>query len=616
MRVLVTRPGADGHLLANILDDLGIDTIREPLLTIRNLDVKTIDLDGIQAYLTTSANGVKALINVKPNFDIPLFAVGDASAITARQEGFKTVHSASGNVAALAQLVTDILDPTGGSLLYATSSSQAGDLQGVLKKNGFECRKEILYQSDASKALSSTTIAAMKSGDIDAILLYSPKSAEVLIQLIRKSRLVRVCKNMTVVCLSQAVATKAELIPWKKLIVADSPTQEALLNSLANQFNFGISKNGDTLDKIEDAKIVENKTQKTAVEYLDNNSGSPFKTIFYTFLVTAILGGGATATSNIWLPKLKEALPFVNFEMGNDKKIRFLTGRLQKLESRSTDNIPRLDELEGERKRLQLLLDSTLTRISSLEKSIKAAEQLISAVDTGTGPAVAQKTLNNLADRLTRLETDRSAESAKNHEQIVQMAKQLAQLKKKVPPTYNRNLNTKTQNLLLAIGQLRLAIKSGKSFSNELSSLNAFGPVVKKIIKSKGVLNDHKGSGISTPIKLQKSFLNLAGKIVQKDRLPEGDDFIDRSIARLAQSLKWRRTDKLDGNSAEAIVARTEEALKKNNLQEAVKELNSLPQSLIPLVEPWLAKAQALLAANDLLVELQSNAISMLTANE
>ena len=133
MRVLVTRPGADGHLLANILDDLGIDTIREPLLTIRNLDVKTIDLDGIQAYLTTSANGVKALINVKPNFDIPLFAVGDASAITARQEGFKTVHSASGNVAALAQLVTDILDPTGGSLLYATSSSQAGDLQGVLK---------------------------------------------------------------------------------------------------------------------------------------------------------------------------------------------------------------------------------------------------------------------------------------------------------------------------------------------------------------------------------------------------------------------------------------------------------------------------------------------------
>ena len=138
MRVLVTRPGEDGKILAKILADLGIETIREPLLTIQTLGVETVALDGVQAYLTTSANGVKALLNVKPDLNIPVFAVGDATAITARQGGFKTVHSASGDVLALAQLVTEILEPSSGALLYATSSSQAGDLQGLLEKSGFD----------------------------------------------------------------------------------------------------------------------------------------------------------------------------------------------------------------------------------------------------------------------------------------------------------------------------------------------------------------------------------------------------------------------------------------------------------------------------------------------
>ncbi|HIA81676.1 MAG TPA: uroporphyrinogen-III synthase, partial [Rhodospirillales bacterium] len=117
MRVLVTRPGKDGQDLVKILGDLGIDSMLEPLLTIRNLNTNSLNTEGVQAYLSTSANGINALINANPDYSIPLFAVGDATAVTARLGGFKTVHSASGDVSALANLVADILEPSGGSLI-------------------------------------------------------------------------------------------------------------------------------------------------------------------------------------------------------------------------------------------------------------------------------------------------------------------------------------------------------------------------------------------------------------------------------------------------------------------------------------------------------------------
>ena len=98
MRVLVTRPGKDGRDLVKILGDLGIDSMLEPLLTIRYLNTNSLNTEGVPAYLSPRANGITALIPAHPDYNIPLFAVGDATAVTARLGGFKTVHSASGDL--------------------------------------------------------------------------------------------------------------------------------------------------------------------------------------------------------------------------------------------------------------------------------------------------------------------------------------------------------------------------------------------------------------------------------------------------------------------------------------------------------------------------------------
>jgi len=80
MRVLITRPREDAAPLAARLAAKGIDSLIEPLLLIHLLPGAPLDLAGLQGLLVTSANGVRAFAARQPDRDIPVYAVGDASA--------------------------------------------------------------------------------------------------------------------------------------------------------------------------------------------------------------------------------------------------------------------------------------------------------------------------------------------------------------------------------------------------------------------------------------------------------------------------------------------------------------------------------------------------------
>src|SRR5215510_1502529 len=111
MHVLITRPGDDGARLADLLRSMGHDPLFEPLLTIRQLDGPPLDLSGVQAILATSANGVRAIASRNTERQIALYAVGDATARSAKEAGFLDISSAAGDVTALAALVREKLDP-------------------------------------------------------------------------------------------------------------------------------------------------------------------------------------------------------------------------------------------------------------------------------------------------------------------------------------------------------------------------------------------------------------------------------------------------------------------------------------------------------------------------
>jgi len=232
MRLLLTRPREDSAELADALANIGVTALMEPLLRIEFVDAPPPGLSGVQALLVTSANGVRAFAKVSPERDIPVYAVGDTSARAARDLGFAQVESASGDVEALAALVCDRLEPADGDLLHVAGSRLAGDLAGSLQKSGFGYRRAVLYAAEKTMQLSDAAQRAVETGELDGVVLYSPRTADGLVGLLRAAGLAGKCKHMTAFCLSGAVADKAGALNWQNMVVADSPDQAALIETI------------------------------------------------------------------------------------------------------------------------------------------------------------------------------------------------------------------------------------------------------------------------------------------------------------------------------------------------------------------------------------------------
>ena len=234
MRVLVTRPEEDAAALVAALKARGHEALVEPMLTVAPAPGGTPprDLDSVQALLFTSANGARAFARLSERRDLPVFAVGDASAEAARTAGFAAVESAGGNVDDLARLAIDRLNPADGVLYQAAANRLAGDLKGALEAAGFTLRREILYQTVPVTDLSASLRRELAAGQVAAATFFSPRTAETFAGLIEKMGLAGSCAETTALCFSEAVADQLRGLDWRAVLVAERPNQNSLLARL------------------------------------------------------------------------------------------------------------------------------------------------------------------------------------------------------------------------------------------------------------------------------------------------------------------------------------------------------------------------------------------------
>jgi uroporphyrinogen-III synthase len=181
-RIWITRaqPGADAT--AERVRALGHEAVVAPLLAMRILPDVTVDLTGIAALAFTSANGVRAFADASGERGLKVFAVGAATAQAARAAGFKAVLSADGDVEALAEGIAARRGELRGAVLHPGAAEPAGDLAGALEKHGVEARRLVLYETAPVQLADDTAQALAKS---DAVLLHSPRAAQVLARLLR-----------------------------------------------------------------------------------------------------------------------------------------------------------------------------------------------------------------------------------------------------------------------------------------------------------------------------------------------------------------------------------------------------------------------------------------------
>jgi uroporphyrinogen-III synthase len=229
MRVLLTRPMNDAAPFARMLDARGHEAVIAPLLDIRFRDGAEISLDGVQAILTTSANGVRAIARRTARRDVPVFAVGPQTAEQARQAGFAIVRNADGDGAALARAAAQWAQPDNGVLLHAAGQEAPKQLAGELEKHGFSVRREILYEAVAATLLPDAGATALKDNALDAVMHFSPRSARLFCELAARAGLRRHCEHLAALCISQAAADAAAALNFRQIRIAQTPSQEAML---------------------------------------------------------------------------------------------------------------------------------------------------------------------------------------------------------------------------------------------------------------------------------------------------------------------------------------------------------------------------------------------------
>ncbi len=230
MKLLITRPlEASGELSAALVAE-GHSVLCSPLLDIVFRDQVTLDLQGVQAFIVTSANGLKALGQATERRDLTVYCVGDKTAREAIKAGFTTVKSADGDVNALSQLIIHQADKSKGALLHAGGARLAGDLKSLIEKEGFSYRREILYDANEVKTLTVEALNAIKAEKLDGVLLFSPHTAKVFAMVVEAQNIDTHIQKLDAWCLSQNVADELAAVKFANIYVAKHPSEQALLN--------------------------------------------------------------------------------------------------------------------------------------------------------------------------------------------------------------------------------------------------------------------------------------------------------------------------------------------------------------------------------------------------
>ena len=176
-----------------------------------------------------------------------------------------------------------------------------------------------------------------------------------------------------------------------------------------------------------------------------------------------------------------------------------------------------------------------------------------------------------------------------------------------------RGVEAKLAAFVLAVGQLRIGLRTDNPFDSMLESVAAAAPEDGMIAESIAVLTPLASSGVETFGRLHRRFDSVVLAVVRAAAKPPGDTWIDKTIARLSELVTVRRVGTaVEGDGADAVVARAEARLKDGELAAAVSELRRLNGAAAEAAEAWLTSANQRLVADKALIRLESRAIKLL----
>lgn len=237
MRLLVTRPEADAVVFKARLIELGHQVTIDPLLTVNFEDADPIEIEGVQALIATSRNGLRALAQ-SPQFEaakaITVFCVGPGTAATAKGLGLQRIIEGPATARDLVSVIEAEAEVNGGPLLHlAGDAVTAGPIE-ELRRVGFHVLQPVVYRTEVASRFASPTVASLRNNRIDGVILLSPRTAEVYANLVQFHRLTVSVREIVHLCVSRATTRPLEPLGLTKVSVAAAPNLQEVLALLAS----------------------------------------------------------------------------------------------------------------------------------------------------------------------------------------------------------------------------------------------------------------------------------------------------------------------------------------------------------------------------------------------
>jgi len=220
MNILITRPLIDSEDLMGKLFSLGHKIVHIPTLRISAANFGSVDAKKYDAFIFTSANAIRNLTLINQDTSKICFCVGSITEKIVRQKGYINTISAGGTVYALKNIIlnSDQIDKKK-SIAYFCGDYIYSDLDAELKKEGFQVDKIINYTSEKITDLNEENNKIIKNHPPDIIFIYSKRSAESFIEIVKKYSLNGLMTESRVLCISEKVLDVLKSSGWKKLEV-------------------------------------------------------------------------------------------------------------------------------------------------------------------------------------------------------------------------------------------------------------------------------------------------------------------------------------------------------------------------------------------------------------
>lgn len=239
MTVLVTRPHPDGEATANSLRASGFEVLLAPMLRFEPVPFHDDDEARYGAVIVTSANALRAIgphLSSSRLLKLPLFAVGEHTAVLARDAGFSEVIAAGGDAGALRELVLASAKAKrlkkAAPLLYLAGADLARDLAGELGEKGFTVVTHTTYRMVPALSLPREVCDAFVASKIEAVLHYSRRSARAFLDAARTGGVEISALALPQCCISASVASVLHDAGAPQVVAAASPDENALFEAL------------------------------------------------------------------------------------------------------------------------------------------------------------------------------------------------------------------------------------------------------------------------------------------------------------------------------------------------------------------------------------------------